>query len=365
MERKFKSLFRRIILPFHKLVFYSFRKKQLDCNRKGEQLKIGISAVVAMKNEEYTLPFCLKSLIGFADQVIIIDNGSEDNSLKKAMEFKSKYGKLIEIKIIEMPGALLGDCREEGLKHTDYQWHLRWDADMVAHSDGEFDIKKLRIKVLQDNTPRTIQLPRINLTGDLFHVSRNKDWDEGEPILMWFNKDIYYKEYGKFDTIRVPKYYKQIKETVNYYFHCQGLKSITNLIHRFHYFKWREKVNQLKANEISNNLLNYDIFVQNRNKYLFGTNNELSVKYRYSIQVVNSFVKLDLKKFGEYPIVLREEIKNENARFFVQYKNDKPFRRIDLNDLELMNYIPSEDDLNWIQDDFFSKLSTEDKFLLI
>jgi hypothetical protein len=30
-----------------------------------------------------------------------------------------------------------------------------------------------------------------------------------------------------------------------------------------------------------------------------------------------------------------------------------------------MNYIPSEDDLNWIQDDFFSKLSTEDKFLLI
>ena len=68
--------------------------------------------------EEYTLPLCLKSLIGFADQVIIVDNGSEDDSLQLAKKFKSENEDQIEVDIIEMPGALLGDCREAGLKAT-------------------------------------------------------------------------------------------------------------------------------------------------------------------------------------------------------------------------------------------------------
>ena len=84
-----KKLYRLLIRPFSKLLFYSFRKNTLDRTRNGQVLKMGISAVVAMKNEDYTLPLCLNSLIGFADQVIIIDNGSEDNSLELAKKFKS------------------------------------------------------------------------------------------------------------------------------------------------------------------------------------------------------------------------------------------------------------------------------------
>ena len=98
---QFKRLFRFIIRPFHKLFFYDFRKKTIDITRDGKPLKMGISAVVAMKNEEYTLPICLNSLIGFADQVIIIDNGSEDNSLSLAKKFKSDNEGQIEVDIIE------------------------------------------------------------------------------------------------------------------------------------------------------------------------------------------------------------------------------------------------------------------------
>ena len=81
-------------------MFYTFRKNNLNRSRNGDVLKMGISAVVAMKNEEYTLPYCLESLIGFADQIIVIDNGSEDRSLNSAKEFKRKHGHKVEVTVI-------------------------------------------------------------------------------------------------------------------------------------------------------------------------------------------------------------------------------------------------------------------------
>lgn len=356
---KIKRIYRFIVRPFHKLFFYDFMKSAINISRDGRPLKMGISAVVAMKNEDYTLPLCLNSLIGFADQVIIIDNGSEDNSLELAKKFKSENDGQIEVDIIEMPGALLGDCREAGLIATRYQWHLRWDADMIAHTDGEFDMKKLKEKTLKDQTPRTIQLPRINLTGDLFHVMKKEDWDVGEPILMWFNKDISYQEFGKFDTIRVPKYYIQVKETINYYFHCQGLKSDTNLIHRFHYFFWREKYNLYSNSNRPKKLESFEQFVKERNLFLFDTNDTCKVKYRYQRQCVQNFEKLDLNKFGHFPKVLRSETNKKEQRFEVLYKDNNVFIRIDRMDNEMKNYIPDKDDENWSIDSFIVKISSE------
>ena len=354
-----KKLYRLLIRPFSKLLFYSFRKNTLDRTRNGQVLKMGISAVVAMKNEDYTLPLCLNSLIGFADQVIIIDNGSEDNSLELAKKFKSENNTQVEVDIIEMPGALLGDCREAGLKATRYQWHLRWDADMIAHTDGEFDMKKLKEKVLKDRTPRTIQLPRINLSGDLFHVTKYKDWDAGEPILMWFNKDINYQEFGKFDSIQVPKYYIQVKESTNYYFHCQGLKSDANLIHRFHYFPWRENYNQYNDSNRPEHIKTYEEFVSKRNLFLFDTNEVCKLKYRYQRQCVQNFEKLDLDKFGHFPKVLREETNKKEQRFEIIYKNDRIYNRIDRRDESMKLFVPDEEDLDWNIELFFKQLSSE------
>lgn len=359
MIEKVKRKLRLVIRPFSKIIFYEPRKKKLNVTRSGSPLKMGISAVVAMKNEEYTLPFCLESLVGFADQIVIIDNGSEDQSLRIAQKFKSENDAQLEIDIIEMPGALLGDCREAGLKATRYQWHLRWDADMIAHTDGEYDMKKLKKKVLQDKTPRTIQLPRINLSGDLFHVDKQKDWDEGEPILIWFNRDICYQEFGKFDTVRVPKYFNQVKENINYYFHCQGLKSDLNLIHRFHYFTWREKYNQFKNSDRPKNIESLTKFVNDRNLFLFDTINNCKVKFRYQRQCVQNFTKLNISKFGDFPKVLRKEINKKEQRFEIIYKDGEIYNRIDRMDHEMINYIPDSSDVNWSTDDFFNKILLE------
>jgi hypothetical protein len=259
-----------------------------------------------------------------------------------------------------MPGALLGDCREAGLKTTRYQWHLRWDADMVAHTDGVNDMKQLRKKILKDNTPRAIQLPRVNLNGDLHHCNPKKVIDGGEPILVWFSSSVAYREYGKFDTIKVPLFYKQSKESKYYYFHCQGLKSDENLIHRFHYFVWREILNKSSKQKLSPNLLTLEQFKHRRNENLFNTNDPSSVKYRYMKQLVPRFKKFSsiLPDFY-YPEILRKEINSKSERFKIIYDNGTPITRIDTLDIEMMYYKPTESDLNWNVNDFFDKLYNE------
>ena len=76
----------------------------------------------------------------------------------------------------------------------------------------------------------------------------------------------------------------------------------------------------------------YDSFVKKRNKHLFETNDPLQVKYRYQRQLVHSFEKINIEKYGYYPGVLREEIKRPEQRFEIIYKNEKPFIRIDRMD---------------------------------
>lgn len=351
-----KRLFRVFSYPFF-YTYYLLKKNKVNISSLGEPLKMGITAVVAMKNEEYTIPFCLESLVGFADQIVVVDNGSEDESVKKAQEFKNRFGHLVEVSIIEMPGALLGDCREAGLKATKYQWHLRWDADMIAYTSGKNDIKRLREKALSSNTPRTIQFCRINNYGDFKH-SYLIPVDGGEPFLMWFTKDIHYVEYGKFDAVKVPYYYKQVVDSINYYcLHCGGLKSDENLMHRFHYFTWREWTNKSKPESLPAFMKDYNKFKEKRNLYLFGTNESNALKYRFSKQFVHVLKKFDSNKYGGYPDVILDELKN--PRFEVVYENNKPLKRIDKNDISMLQYKPTTEDLNWSVDEFNKKINNE------
>jgi hypothetical protein len=203
---------------------------------------------------------------------------------------------------------------------------------------------ELKKKILKYRTPAAIQLPRTNLTGDLKHTSRLYPVvDPGEPILVWFNRDIQYKEFGKFDTIRIPFYYRQQSESKKYYFHCEGLKSLDNLIHRYHYFSWREQVNdpRIKSKE------SFEDYKARRNMELFGTTDRRAVKYRYMKQQVLLYRKYQPEIYGEYPDILRSEMENNRERFRIIYKDGRPAWRVDHMDKEMIDYNPTAEDLEW------------------
>jgi len=336
----------------------------LERGRDGSGLAPGITAVVAARNEAYTIGFSLRSLIGFADQIVCIDNGSTDDTLAEMRRFQEEHNADVDIDVVSMAGALLGECREAGLERTRRQWHLRWDADHVAVTTGPDSILELRDKILADRRPRTVQLSRTNLHGDLCHTSRTSAVvDPGEPFLMRFGRGIRYREYGKFDAVRVPFHYLQTQAPGRHVFHLAGLKSDENLIHRFHYFAWREAVNR-EGGAGEPDLYMFDSFKKRRNLLLFGTNEPRSLKFRYQRQLSYHLTRFDTDRFGDYPKVLKDEL-STRQRFEVVYRDGRPWLRVDHEDPEMLDYRPTPEDLAWDPEAFLRRFLTEEECRLV
>src|SRR3954453_8033517 len=138
----------------------------------GKRLAPGVTAIVVAGDEGYTIPFALRSLIGFADQIVCVDNGSEDETLGEMEAFRDEHRDAADIEIVPLPGALVGECWNAGLERTRHQWFSPWDPDMVARTSGPSSIDQLREQVLGDTRPRTIALPTVNVFGDFEHVLR-------------------------------------------------------------------------------------------------------------------------------------------------------------------------------------------------
>jgi glycosyltransferase involved in cell wall biosynthesis len=328
--------------------------RSLDVGRDGRPLQPGITAVVAARDEAFTIGLCLRSLVGFADQIVCVDNGSEDGTLAEMHSFREAFAGRVETDIVSLPGALLGECREAGLAATRRQWHLRWDADMVAKTSGPANVRDLRQRVLADDRPRSIQLARTNLYGDLEHVLRHHEVvDPGEPILVRFGRGIEYREFGRFDTIRMPLYYAQQRDERRYYFHLAGLKSDNNLLHRFHYFSWRERVNREGA-ALDPELRTLDGYKRRMNAELFGTNEPCALKFRFRKQLSYLLEKYRPEEYGEYPEVLETE-RARPGRFEVLYRDGRPFTRVDRHDEEMLQYEPTREDMEWDAETFLRR----------
>ncbi|GDX53438.1 hypothetical protein LBMAG27_24850 [Bacteroidota bacterium] len=330
---------KKILKPVASLNYFISKKKY-----ESNELREGVSAVVVARNESYNLPIVLESLIGFADQIICIDNGSDDNSLMKMKSFQEKFSHQVQIDVIEAPGRLLGDCRNIGLQHSKFNWHLRWDADMVFRQQiGKYNSQWLKEKIKHIHYPTAIKLARINLSGDFHHMSSLfANADEGEFFLVRRTKNLKYTEHEKFDVLGIPLFYDELKIPEVLVFHLEKLKSLDRIIYRNEYFAWRKSV------ITSNNTQDFESF---RNEYrmkLFGISNPDSVKYRFHKKfIILNSAPIDMKLYGPYPEQIQKVINEGNERFSYKYENGKAVARLDKEDSSLENYIPTKEDLEW------------------
>jgi glycosyltransferase involved in cell wall biosynthesis len=362
LKAKFKSKLRPLLAEITYYGYFCFLRRVLEVGRNGKPLEKGITAVVAAKNESYTISLCLRSLVGVVDQIVCIDNGSDDDTLQQMYEFQNEYGGQIEIEIISLPGALLGDCREAGLRATKYQWHLRWDADMVCKTSGAESMLLLREEVLANDHPRAIQLPRTNLFGDLHHTSKLYPVvDQGEPIMIRMSKHICYKEYGRFDTVRLPLYYRLVKHPKRFYFHCSELKSDVNLLHRSFYFRWRDEFNATAPAQRSDELKDLSKYRRAKELETYGTNDKRSLKYRLQRQTVYHYQRYEPELYGDYPDILREQIESGKERFKVIYRDGRPYLRVDYEDPEMLEHKPTQEDLDWDPEDYLRSMLSMDE----
>lgn len=93
-----------------------------------------ISACIIAKNEEKNLLRCLKSITNLADEIILVDTGSNDNTINIAKKFNAN--------IIEFPwNNNFSDARNKALEHATKDWILIIDCDEALDISQITDIK--------------------------------------------------------------------------------------------------------------------------------------------------------------------------------------------------------------------------------
>lgn len=95
--------------------------------------KNSISAIILSKNEETRIEKCIES-VRWADELIVVDNGSTDTTVEKA--------KKLNAKIIVQPGINFSTLRDAGAKVAIGEWLLYIDADENVTEDLKNEILK-------------------------------------------------------------------------------------------------------------------------------------------------------------------------------------------------------------------------------
>src|SRR3989337_2527317 len=97
-------------------------------------MKSGLSVIIIAKNEEERIVQCLAS-VAFADERIVVDNGSADRTMELAREQGAK--------VFEAAQKDFSSVRELGLGEATGRWVLYIDADEEVGESLQKEIKQV------------------------------------------------------------------------------------------------------------------------------------------------------------------------------------------------------------------------------
>jgi glycosyltransferase involved in cell wall biosynthesis len=121
--------------------------------------KEGVSGLLRVKNEAEKIGHCLRSILGVFDEIILVDNGSEDGTLEVVRKIKKLEDSRDQIKIYSYPFKI-ARCGEEHFNTPEdsvhnlayyYNWCLsqclykyvcKWDGDMILRKESRTSFKR-------------------------------------------------------------------------------------------------------------------------------------------------------------------------------------------------------------------------------
>lgn len=111
-----------------------------------------ISVVLANFNEAEKLERCFQSLAGFADEIVVVDLGSKDQSLAVCEEYNAKVFKHEFVSFVEK-------VRNFAISKAAGEWILVLDPDEMI---GE-ELKQKLKQVIPDGQYQAVNIPRKNI----------------------------------------------------------------------------------------------------------------------------------------------------------------------------------------------------------
>lgn len=116
-----------------------------------------LSVCIIMKNEEKVIDRCLRSLSGIADEIIVVDTGSTDNSKTLALEYADK---VYDFEWVDD----FSKARNYAASKANGEWILVVDADEYIDRDSFIEFKK---KLIDSPPPyNIIALQIVSFLGE-------------------------------------------------------------------------------------------------------------------------------------------------------------------------------------------------------
>lgn len=217
--------------------------------------KKGISLLVPTQNVEQTVELCLRSFKDFPDEMIVVDNGSTDNTIAIV---RSLEGEIPNMKFYEVPHLKdLYENRQYAFERSKYEWIVRIDSDYIAYTSGQYDIKNLRAKILQTRRgirPKAFGITQVNLELDFSHTgfeikNRPQIKHYVHPpinclhyrIIQWY-PGMRFQRLGRWEGVwgqNIKYFFRHTMLKEPYWFHCTLKKKVDYLI-RSERNNWRE-----------------------------------------------------------------------------------------------------------------------------
>lgn len=138
--------------------------------------KKSISAIIIARNEDARIAGCIGS-VSWADEVIVVDNGSTDKTIEIA--------KTLNAKIIVHPGMNFSTLRDDGAKASKGQWLFYIDADELVTKELQKEIEE-RVK----EPVAAYYISRRN-----FYLGR--EWPARDKMIRLIKKDALVSWQGK------------------------------------------------------------------------------------------------------------------------------------------------------------------------
>ena len=136
--------------------------------------KPGISVLLAAQDEQYVLGLSIRSFLELGDEVIVVDNGSQDASPQIARALAERYPD--RVRFFDRPDLVdLHQNRAFALDQARYDWVVRADSDYVCYTDGPLAVQEFRrfvLSVRRSVQPAALWVPQGNVFGDFLHTGR-------------------------------------------------------------------------------------------------------------------------------------------------------------------------------------------------
>ncbi len=178
-----------VLLPWRKDRKFSNREEQreYDFTLLRSHEKSGVSALVRVRNEAPKIGYCLRSILPFFDEIVLVDNGSDDGTVDMVREIIAREDPDRKIQLYSYPHRLArfgpehDVTPEDSLKSAVYysNWALsrctrrfvcKWDGDMVLVREARGAFHQF-LRRIQDGIRK-----RWTLAGQTIYRGANGDF---------------------------------------------------------------------------------------------------------------------------------------------------------------------------------------------